>query len=97
MHLNRTGNAIQRRSASEGMRRGRVAETGARPIVRRLTCTHVHYYIIRLLLLFAFQPAHDIIIKSHIDYIDAHTQYTPSCGHGVRVRRASRRRTYIAV
>jgi len=66
MHLNRTGNAIRRPSLRGDAPRGSVAETGARPILR---LTHVHYYIIRLLLLFAFHPAHDIIIKSHIDYI----------------------------
>lgn len=38
--------------------------------------------IIRLLLLFAFQPAHDIVITSHIDYIDAQTIHRSRVGTG---------------
>jgi len=78
VHLNRTGNAIQRRPRGCV---GRVCGDGRTALVR-LCLIHASIIIIRLLLLFAFQPAHDIVITSHIDCIDAQTIHRGRVGTG---------------
>jgi len=79
VHLNRTGNAIQRRPRGCV---GRVQCGDGRKALVRLCLVHASIITIRLLLLFAFQPAHDIVITSHIDYIDAQTIQRRRVGTG---------------